>query len=290
VAGCEQPQKQTLKPAVGEHTTSIEDLALRLGLRIEERDEGFVVLKNAANTVIIFTHADGRFFVNGKPMGPVGEIKRQGDTVYVPDFLLPQIRQYLRSGAPQPPPVVRPGPSRGKAIVVIDAGHGGHDPGTIGVSGLREKAVNLEVAARVASILEQKGLGVVMTRQQDQFIELEERADIANRRSADLFVSIHSDSAPNRSIQGFTVYVARAASPEAYRAASVIGQALADTGSESHGIREADYKVLVHSNGPAVLIELGYLSNAQDCAHLRDPAYQNRLAQAITNGILTYMR
>ena len=289
VAGCEQPQKQTPKLTVGEHTTSIEDLALRLGLRIEERDEAFVVLKNAANTVIIFTHADGRFFVNGKPMGPVGEIKRQGNTVHVPDFLIPQIRQYLLTTMPQPP-VTRPSQPKAKALVVIDAGHGGHDPGTISAGGIYEKDINLQVAAKVAGILGQKGVGVVMTRQQDQFIELEERADIANRRNADLFVSIHSDSAPDQSIQGFTVYVSRAASPEAYRAASDISQALATTGSESHGIREADYKVLVNTSGPAVLIELGYISNAQDCAHLRDPAYQNRLARAITNGILAYVR
>jgi N-acetylmuramoyl-L-alanine amidase len=65
---------------------------------------------------------------------------------------------------------------------------------------------------------------------------------------------------------------------------------LAATGSESHGIREADYKVLVNTSGPAVLVELGYLSNTQDCARLRDPAFQNRLAQAIANGVLAYVR
>ena len=288
IAGCQQPQKQTPKVVVGDHATTIEDLALRLGLRIEERDDAFVVLKNAANTVIIFTHTEGRFFVNGKPMGPVGEVKRQGGTLYVPDFLIPQIRRYLRSAAP--PPVVRPSPLKPKALVVIDPGHGDQDPGTISPGGLYEKNINLQVAQRVAGLLEQKGLGVVMTRRDDRFIELEERADIANRRNADLFVSIHSDSAPNRSVQGFTVYVARAGSPDAFRAAGAISQAMAGTGSDSHGIREADYKVLVQTSGPAVLVELGYLSNSQDAARLRDPAYQNRLAQAIANGILTYIR
>jgi N-acetylmuramoyl-L-alanine amidase len=289
VAGCQQPQKQTPKMVVGQHATTIEDLALRLGLRIEERDEAFVVLKNAANTVLIFTHTDGRFFVNGKPVGSVGEIKRQGGTVYVPDILVSQIRPYLRSAAPQPP-VTRPSAPRAKALVVIDAGHGGNDPGTISPSGLYEKSINLQVAQRVAGLLEQKGLGVVMTRQDDRFIELEERANIANRHNADLFVSIHSDSNPDRGRQGFTVYVARAASPDAMRAADSINQALAGTGSDSHGIREADYKVLVNTSGPAVLIELGYLSNTQDAARLRDATFQNRLAQAIANGILAYVR
>ncbi len=286
VAGCEQPQKQTPKPVVTAHATTLEDLALRLGLQITERDEAFVVLKNAANTVILFTHTEGRFFVNGKPMGSVGEIKRQGDTVYVSDFLIPQIRQYLRSATAQPP-VVRPGPQRKtKAIVVVDAGHGGHDPGTTSANGLREKDVNLDVATKLAGLLQQRGVSVVMTRSDDRYPELEERADIANRRNADLFVSIHSDSNPDRSRQGFTVYVARAGSSEAHRIAGEINQALAATGAESHGIREADYKVLVNTSGPAVLVELGYLSNLQDAARLRDGAYQNRLAQAIANGIL----
>jgi N-acetylmuramoyl-L-alanine amidase len=290
VAGCEQPQKQTPKLTVSEHTTTIEDLALRLGLRIEERDEAFVVLKNAANTVIIFTHTGGRFFVNGKPMGPVGEVKRDGNAVYVSDFLIPQIRQSLRSATPQPP-VIRPGPPRKtKTLVVVDAGHGGHDPGTTSANGIREKDINLDVATRVAGILQQRGVSVVMTRSDDRYPELEERADIANRRNADLFVSIHSDSNPDRSRQGFTVYVARAASSDARQAADSIHQAMAATGAESHGIREAEYKVLINTSGPAVLVEIGYLSNAQDAARLRDPAFQNRLAQAIANGILAYMR
>lgn len=290
VAGCGQPQKQTPKPVATEQATTLEDLALRLGLQITERDETFVVLKNAANTVILFTHTDGRFFVNGKPMGTVGEVTKQGDTVYVSTFLIPKIRQYLRSAAPQPP-VARPTPPRKtKALVVVDAGHGGHDPGTISANGIREKGINLEVATRVAGLLQQRGVNVVMTRSDDRYPELEERADIANRRNADLFVSIHCDSNPDRSRQGFTVYVARAGSPEAHRVAGEINQAMAATGAESHGIREADYKVLVNTSGPAVLIEIGYLSNTQDCARLRDGAYQNRLAQAIATGILAALR
>ncbi len=288
IAGCQQPQKQTPKIMVGEHSTTIEDLALRLGLRIEDRDQTFVILKNAANTVIIYTYADGRFFVNGRPMGTVGAVKWQGDTLYVSDFLIPQIREYLRP-AVLPPPVVRPSPVKPKALVVIDAGHGGHDPGAM-TGGLHEKDINLAVALKVADFLEQRGIGVILTRQQDQFIELEERANIANRRNADLFVSIHSDSNPDRSRRGFTVFVARGASSEAYHAANCIGQAMASTGSDSHGTREAEYKVLMNTSGPAVLVEIGYLSNAQDIARLRDSGWQNRLAQAIASGILTYVR
>jgi N-acetylmuramoyl-L-alanine amidase len=288
IAGCQQAQQRTPKIVVSEHATTLEDLALRLGLQIEERDKTFVVLKNAANTVILFTHADGRFFVNGKPAGTVGEVKWQGDTPYVSDSLIPQIRQYLQATVP-PPVVVRPSPAKPKVLVVIDAGHGGSDPGAMS-AGLNEKDINLAVALKVADFLEQRGIGVILTRQQDRFLELEERADIANRRNADLFVSIHTDSNPDRSRQGFTVFVARAASPAANRAAGDISQAMAATGADSHGIREADYKVLVNTSCPAVLVEIAHLSNVQDLARLRDSAWQSRVAQAIATGILTYLR
>ena len=200
-----------------------------------------------------------------------------------------QIRQFLLAAVPEPP-AVTPTPRRTSGLVIVDAGHGGHDPGTISANGLHEKNINLRVAAKVANLLEQRGVAVVMTRWQDRYIELEERSDIANRRNADLFVSIHSDSAPSRSPQGFTVYVATAASAEAYRVADAINQAMEGTGTNNRGIREADYNVLVNTDGPAVLVELGYLSNTQDTARLADDGFRDRLAQAIANGVQAYLR
>jgi len=291
VVGCEEPQRRTPGVILKEQTTTIEDLALRLDLRVVERDDSFVVLKNPANTVIIFTTNNARFFVNSKPIGTVGAIEKTNGTVYVSTLLAEQIRPYLRTAA-QPPVVIPPRRPRpeAKALVVVDAGHGGDDPGTISAGHIYEKDINLEVARRVAALLEQRGLTVVMTRQQDRFIELEERAEIANRRNADLFVSIHADSAPNREVQGFTVYVARGASPDSYKAAQAISRALAGAVSDTRGIREADYRVLVSSTCPAVLVELGYLSNATEARRLQDSAYQARLAQALADGISACLR
>jgi len=293
VVGCQGPQRGTPVVTVRERTITIEELAARLGLRIAERDETFVVLKNAANTVILFTHTEGRFFVNGKAVGSLGTVEKADGTVHVAKTLADEIRPQLRvPGTPEPVvPQPRPGPRpEPKALVVIDAGHGGEDPGAIGAGGVQEKDINLRVAAKVANLLEQSGVGVVMTRWQDRFIELEERAALANRRNANLFVSIHADSAPNRSAQGFTVYVAKAASSDSYKAARAINQAIAGTGADSRGVREADYRVLVQTSCPAVLVELGYLSNAQDAARLNDPYFQNRLAQAIADGITAGLR
>ena len=162
VAGCQGPQHTPPGVVVGEDTITIEQLALRLGLRIEQRDETFVVMKSEANTVIVFTHTDGRFFVNGKPMGSVGSVTKDHGVVRVPATLPDQIRPFLRTGTPEKP--TTPGP---KGAIIIDAGHGAHDPGTISPTGLKEKDINLRVAAKVATLLEQRGLAVAMTRWQD---------------------------------------------------------------------------------------------------------------------------
>lgn len=289
IVGCQEPQRRAPSVPVEEGTTTIENLARSLGLQIEERDETFVVLKNAVNTVIIFAHTDGRFFVNGRPVGSVGTVEKAGNTVTVPDTLASQIRPHLRTAAPEPP-VVRPRRPAARGLVVVDAGHGGRDPGTTSSSGSYEKNINLRVAAKVARRLEAEGIGVVMTRWQDRSLELEERAAVANDRNADLFVSIHADSEPSKSIQGFTIYVARAASSNARQAAQAISEAMSRTGADTRGIREADYRVLVQTNCPAVLIELGYLSNAWEASRLRDGDYQNRLADAVVEGILSYLR
>jgi N-acetylmuramoyl-L-alanine amidase len=292
-AGCGQPQKATPAARIREQTITLEELATRLRMRIEERDATFVVMRNAANTVIVFTHSDGRYFVNGKPVGSVGPVQKSGNTTYVLAALVDQIESDLRNAPPQTPPVVvpprRPTP-KARLTVVVDAGHGGQDPGTLASGNLQEKDINLSVARKVAALLEQRGIGVIMTRSQDRFIELEERAAIANQHNADLFVSIHSDSAPNRSVEGFTVYVSRAASPDSRQAAQAILRSMSATGSDNHGVREADYRVLVNTTCPAVLVELGYLSNAADARRLGDNSFQNRLAQAITDGILTCLQ
>jgi N-acetylmuramoyl-L-alanine amidase len=90
--------------------------------------------------------------------------------------------------------------------VVIDAGHGGTDPGAIGKSGLREKDVNLEIAKRLSNLLKEEGVQTVLTRSTDKFITLSSRVNIANRSGADLFISIHSNAARSRSLCGFEVY------------------------------------------------------------------------------------
>ena len=285
VAGCQGPPRNHPGAILGEQTVTIRELAVRLGLQIQEQSETLVILKNKANTVVIFTSGDARFFVNGKAIGPVGSVDRVRGEVSVPAALVEQIRSHLSSEAP--PPV--PSPRRGQ-LVIIDAGHGGHDPGTTAINGVYEKHITLAVATKVASILRQKGYRVAMTRQDDRFIELQERADIANRLGADLFVSIHADSAPDSSIQGSTTYVAQAASSGSMQAARSVVTAMDTTGVNVRGIRRADYKVLINTHCPAILVEIGYLSNSQEAARLENGTFQNRLAAAVADGIVNCLR
>jgi len=285
IVGCQNTAdgpviEDTVPPA--RQNISVNELAAALGLRVSESKPTHVTLKNSANTVMIFTLSGGKLYVNTRPIGEVGRIEKKGGQLYVSRSLIQRIRSAMRAYTPQP--VHR----RMSGTVVIDAGHGGKDPGATSVLGFYEKSVNLAVAHKVARLLEQRGLRVKMTRTSDYFVELEDRAAIANDLNADLFVSIHSDSFPKSTRRGFTVYIARSASSSSRRAASAIVRSMSGTGLNSFGTQTAGYHVLTGTRGPAVLVELGYLSNRREAALLRSSSFQNRLAQAVADGISDY--
>jgi len=287
IAGCQQPSAGDPgadRLTSGTQTVSIHQLASLLALSTSDSASTHVTLKNAANTVMIFTYTGGKVYVNTKSIGSVGEIERTGGQIYVSKSLVSRIRSAMRVTIR---PTARTGASSG--CVVIDAGHGGKDPGAISCLGFHEKTVNLAVASKVADLLRRRGLKVVMTRGGDTFIELEQRAAVANTYRADLFVSIHADSSPSSSTRGFTMYVARSASWSSRRAAGAIARSMGRTGLDSRGTQKADFRVLVKTRGPAVLIELGFLSNDREARLLRDNSFQNRLAQAIANGITDFL-
>jgi N-acetylmuramoyl-L-alanine amidase len=242
----------------------------------------YVMLKNSGNTVMIFTHSGGQFFVNGKEIGSVGQIDSVGGKYYVPQALIAQIRPTLRAGA-----VVSRNPCsrRLSGTVVIDAGHGGKDPGAISVRGFYEKTVNLSVARKVAARLKQSGLKVILTRNNDRFIELDRRAEIANEYRADLFVSIHADSSLNRTHKGYSVYVARQACANSQKVARAIARNLHKISPDGNGIKQADYRVLVKTRMPAVLVEMGYISNHGEAAIIATDSFQKSVAGAICAGI-----
>lgn len=269
-----------------EDMISVDLLAGKLGMSVADRNPTHVTLKNAGNTVMIFTHSGGKFYVNGKEKGPVGETDTIGGTPYVAESLADKIRPLLVSGSA----VSSTGYSRGysrrlNGKVVIDAGHGGRDPGAISVRGFYEKTVNLKVAHKVAARLRSRGLKVIMTRDDDRFIELEERAAIANRNNADLFVSIHADSSFSRELKGFTLYIAPDASSQSNMSARAIQKRMSRLGYDNNGIRRNNFRVLMKTRMPAVLVEMGYISNHHEAGKIASDSFQNRISDAVASGI-----
>jgi N-acetylmuramoyl-L-alanine amidase len=290
VVGCQPSAGPIIKDKVpaAEQKISIPKLASTLGLRVSESNHTHVVLKNSSNTVIIFTLNGGRFYVNTRLIGEVGSIERKAGQIYVSGSLISRIRSAMRAYTHLPTPVPSPATRRLSGTVVIDPGHGGKDPGATSVLGFYEKDINLSVALEVARLLEQRGLRVKMTRTDDYYVGLEDRAAIANNLDADLFVSIHADSFPKNTRRGYTIYIANAASSSSRRAANAITRSMSGTGLNSFGVQKANYHVLTGTRGPAVLVELGYLSNRREAALLRSSSFQDRLAQAVADGICDY--
>lgn len=204
----------------------------------------------------------------------------------------------LRIGMKPPPPPqvavvappVAPPPAREayrNVTIVVDPGHGGHDPGTLGNghSFMPEKSLTLAIATELAQQLRSRGANVVMTRTGDWFLELDSRAAVANRHRADIFVSIHIDASRNTGASGTTVYMCRGGSAQSRQLAQCVAQALQDAGIECRGTRSAGYRVLVASNCPAILVECGFLTNFGDARQLNTPYHRARLAAAIAQGI-----
>ena len=278
--------------AVPAGSISVYQVAGHLGLSLENSSSTAATLRNKANVVMIFGRPAGQAYVNGTPVGASGGIVPSDGMLFIPQLLESDIRRALRvprrirqvPATPPLPQVERLGQ------VVIDAGHGGQDPGATSILGVQEKAIVLDTALRIAEELERAGAEVSLTRGHDTSLTLEDRAALANRIRPRLFVSVHADSAENGNAQGFTVYVAREASSESLAAAQAVERRLADLGSRSRGVRRANYRVLVQATCPAVLVELGYLSSINEATKLVQSAYRRRLAVAIAQGVGDYLR
>jgi N-acetylmuramoyl-L-alanine amidase len=212
--------------------------------------------------------------------------------------------------------------------VVIDAGHGGHDPGAHG-NGLDEADLTLDVAIRVRDLLQKEGVEVVMTRDTDVFIPLEERTAIANRAGADVFLSIHANASRNKAAHGIETYFLNfATNPEAEAVAArenagsaknmnklpdiVKAIALNNKINESRdfaemvqrsmvrrlkarnsalrdlGVKQAPFVVLIGAGMPSVLAEISFVTNKQEGRLLKTSTYRQQIAQSLTDAVVKY--
>lgn len=176
------------------------------------------------------------------------------------ELFLPEsvFKQWLAGWTPSVPPSKPVAPRPWFQKIILDAGHGGHDPGALGRIGLREKSVTLDIARRLRDLLAKDGFRVVMTRDTDRFISLSRRSDLANREEGDLFISIHANASRRRSISGFEVYTLSDATDDHARAIEAAENASlpADVGEAVAGGTEAIVWDLLYTEHRAESTEL----------------------------------
>lgn len=202
-------------------------------------------------------------------------------------------------------------------VLVIDAGHGGHDPGSTYPPQLKEgdpnlklkeEDITLSLAQKVkAKLLGRKGIKVLMTREEDKYVPLSDRTEFANAAEADLFASFHVNSFPNEEVQGFQVYTQ---SPDSYKkpeekskqlprlAKSTIAQQFIDDylgttisrGNRSDNMPTANFQVLRDTKMPSVLLESGFITNPEERAKLQDEEYQDLIATQFCRALDQYIR
>lgn len=181
----------------------------------------------------------------------------------------------------------------GKTIM-LDAGHGGADPGTIGTTyGTKEKDVVLDITLKTAALLERGGAQVVLTRSGDTSLSLQSRVDMSNSVRPHLFVSIHADHNDNPAIGGSTLYYSSLCTQKAasYKLAGHLMDSLEATlGLRRVGIRDTNFFVNRYNTVPAVLVETAFLSNPTEEGLMRQDSFRQKAAEAIAKGIVKYLQ
>ncbi len=199
----------------------------------------------------------------------------------------------LQQSRPLPPapsnlPADLPRIPSGRMVVVIDPGHGGTDPGAVGIGGLQEKDIIMPISQRVAEILERQGVQAVLTRTGDYDLDLPPRVQLAQRVNAAAFVSIHANAVANRpNVSGVETYHFDRGLGLAQSIQNSIVQSIDVT---DRGVRRARFYVLRSSSMPSVLVEVGFVTGTQDAQRLATAEYRNQMAEAIARGILQYLQ
>ncbi len=215
----------------------------------------------------------------------IGELNQLSEQVLALELRSAPIRPPSNTQPQIPLPTV----PQGTTLVAVDPGHGGKDPGAIGISGLREKEVILPIAREIAQYLEQQGVRTLMTRSDDTFVSLQGRTDLANRAGADLFVSIHANSISldRPDVNGLETYYY---SSGQQLAQTIHRSILQNVDIADRGVRSARFYVLRNSAMPSVLVEVGFVTGRVDADNLSNPNFRSQMAAAIARGVLEYIQ
>lgn len=187
--------------------------------------------------------------------------------------------------------------------VVIDPGHGGFDPGKVGVDGTLEKDINLSISLILKDLLEKENVRVIITRTEDKAVgqtegetkkqeDMKVRVELINESNADLAVSIHQNSFTEESSKGAQVFYHTQSEEGAALAKIIQEQIKLSVEDDNHRMEKANdsYYILKKTTCPVVIVECGFLSNHAEAALLKDEEYQRKLAEGIKEGILLYLK
>ena len=178
-------------------------------------------------------------------------------------------------------------PAEARPVVVLDPGHGGSDAGACW-GGVREKKLTLMIAQRVESVLRRRGIRTAMTRRSDRFVSLQSRAALANGYRSAVLVSIHCNADPKHRARGIETFYTGTAG---YRLACQIHKRIDRcTSCPNRGVKRRGLTVLSNTRGAAALVECGFMTSPSERRLLSSASYQQKLAQAIADGITASLR
>ncbi len=243
--------------------------------------------------------------INNKPYRIVVDIQKKGvspRTNYYGKAAIPSVKPKVAKPVGTPPtsrPYTVSGGIQGK-LITIDPGHGGSDPGAIGHNGLQEKQVTLPIAMYLKSDLEAMGAKVILTRSTDKDVyapnasgidELQARADVANQAGSDIFISVHINSFDNPSVGGIATYYYGKTSHDEQLARHVQNEIAGEPGfNGDRGIQPGNLYVLRNTTMPAILVELGFISNPTEESLLTKDTTRREFAKRIADGLAAYFK
>lgn len=191
---------------------------------------------------------------------------------------------------------------RAEYTVCIDSGHGGNDPGKIGVAGTKEKEVNLTIALKLKKHLERQNIRVIMTRTDDRNLadanatnekiaDMKQRVAKMNSKQPDAVISIHQNSYTDSSVKGAQVFYYERSKEGKILAELLQKSLISNVDPQNHRVAKAnsDYYILKNTSAPTVIVECGFLSNPEEESLLISAAYQEKLVEALQKGICAYL-
>lgn len=181
-----------------------------------------------------------------------------------------------------------------KPLIILDAGHGGHDEGTA-VQMLQEKRIALMCSLMVRNFLDEMGYRVILTRTKDVYLSLPRRVSIANSNRGSCFVSVHFNAASNVAAKGIEVFYCDNKEPKRTRASQklancILYHVIDETSAKSRGVKKANHHVTRETQMPAVLVEGGFLTNREERIQLKTKTYIEKIARGIAEGVDKFMK